>query len=917
MTRAGSSSSAFGVTTTRVSEPRYAIGIDLGTSNCAVAYAEVGAEKLDRVESLPIRQRISAAEHEDRPTLPSTIYLPAESELPDGRVDPIVGAFARDRGARAPGRLVASSKSWLCHPTVDRRAAVLPIGAPLEVERMSPVRASSLLLSHIRSAWDDRFPEAPLADQEVVLAVPASFDAVARSLTLEAAHQAGLGEHLTLIEEPQAAFYHFWAHHSDALEPPEERLILVADVGGGTTDLTLIRAGWEDGQPELSRLAVGDHILLGGDNMDMALARAAEQRMRVRLDPARWGSLVESCRRIKEDVLSVEDGPASFRVSVPGRGRRLIGGTLSTELTRTEVRELVVDGFFPPVDADARPARPQRPGLAQLGLPWEPEAAITRHVAAFLARHGDARPDRLLLNGGVFAASRLGERLAEVVRSWGATAELLPHDSLDLAVARGAAAFGLVRRGVGRRIAGGAARAYYVEVASEVRSAVCLLPRGQEPERQVTIDDRAFELIVGRPAQFQLFATTSDRTDAAGDAVPIDDDLVALPPVVTRLEHREGKTRVPVTLQAALTEVGALEVACVAAQGDERWRLEFDLRGGSGRHRDPAGSATPAGMSPAHRAIFDDHLAVVYGKAKREVSPKEVRQLFKTLQAATATKREEWTLPWLREAFELLMRGMKRRRRSADHEVMFYTLAGYLLRPGFGYPHDEWRAQDLWQLHGHGVQYHQEPAVWNAWWIMWRRTVGGLGAAQQTELLGQVERYARGEQVDTESKVVPKGEAEMLRLVASLERISPAVKADWGEWVLDRVERGRGDASSGWVLARLGARVPFSGPVHNLVDPLIVEEWAHRLLGLSWKKHRQIPYAVAHVCRRTDDRLRDVDDSIRRRAARQLDQAGEPDLAKLVREVVQLEARDEGRFAGDALPVGLVLAGGDHGSRGG
>ena len=910
---------------------RYVVGIDLGTSNCAVAYAPldaVGAQGLKAVRSLELPQLVAPGEVEYQGTLASAIYLPAPDELrpealtlPFGVCDEAIGAFARAQGTRAPARLVASAKSWLCHPSVDRRAAILPPGAPRDVTRMSPVEASARLLTHLRRAWDHAFEDAPLAEQEVVLAVPASFDAVARKLTVEAAGAAGLRERLTLIEEPQAAFYDFHAAGAEGLEG--EQLVLVIDVGGGTTDLTLIQAGRAaDGSPALERLAVGDHILLGGDNMDMTLARAAEQRMKVpggRLDPVRWALLVRSCRAIKEAMLSTASADvSSWRVSVPGRGSRLIGGALTCELTRDEIDGLVVDGFFPDVSCDARPRRPVRTGLAQLGLPYEAEAAITRHVAAFLRRHGDARPDAILLNGGVFESPRLAARMVEVVRSWGAPARLLPHRSLDRAVARGAAVRGLVRRGVGARIGGGSARGYYVEVASveatETRQGLCVIPRHQEVGVPVALSDRTFDLVIGRPVQFRVHATTSDRADVAGDVVTlVPEEFQELPPVQTLLPSQGGRAEIPITLRAVLSEVGALELACVAVDRDERWELEFDMRasGQRGGHSSarPEGLPPPRGLPRAARQKAADELHVIFGNAPRKVSPKEVRQLPKALQTALGSARETWELPVLRELWEMLMGGLKKRRRSPEHEAVFYNLAGYLLRPGFGYPQDEWRVQDLWPLHRHGIEYHREPRVWHAWWVMWRRVVGGLTAAQQEQLLTDVRPWVMPGEAPAKAKRVPEGAAEMLRLLASLERIGPVTKAEIGEWALSELERGRGGPTGSWVLARLGARVPFSGPVHNLVDPSIAEEWASRLLNVSWKKNPQAAYAAAHIARLTDDRLRDLDAATRARVGNRLQQAGHPGLARLVREVVVLEARDEGRFVGDALPVGLLLSG--------
>jgi molecular chaperone DnaK (HSP70) len=434
-----------------------------------------------------------------------------------------VGELAREQGARVPGRLVTSAKSWLANPRADRTAPILPWGAPEGVPRLSPVEASARFLAHLGAAWDHRHPDAPLAAQEIVLAVPASFDEAARELTLAAARDAGLPG-VALIEEPAAAFQDWASRHRGDLEGAlaGARHVLVVDVGGGTTDLTLVRAEIRDGRPALTRLAVGDHLLLGGDNVDLALARAAEARLGERLDAARFASLVAECRRAKERLLAA-DGPERVAVAVVGRGSRLVASARSVELEREEVRRLVLDGFFPKVGADDRPRRaPRTAGLAELGLPYEPDPAVTRHVAAFLAAHaaeadgrgGLARPDAILVNGGVFTPPELRERLREVVSSWFPGAPpvaLLASPALDLAVARGAACAALVRRGIGLRIGGGTPRAFYLGIASaEGERALCVVARHQEEGTRVSVP-RPFALALSRPVRFALYASTHAR----------------------------------------------------------------------------------------------------------------------------------------------------------------------------------------------------------------------------------------------------------------------------------------------------------------------------------------------------------------------------------------------------------------------
>jgi molecular chaperone DnaK (HSP70) len=582
---------------------RFLVGIDLGTVNSALAAVDLarGGDLGDAVEAFPVPQLVAPGEVRDRALLPSCAYLPGpelppgSTRLPWGEGPVLVGELAREQGARVPGRLVTSAKSWLANARADRRAPILPWGAPEGVPRLSPVAASALYLAHLRDAWDHRHPDAPLAAQEVVITVPASFDEVARALTLEAAREAGLGAP-TLLEEPAAAF-HDWAgrHRADlAAALAGARLVLVVDVGGGTTDLTLVAARVDDGRPAFTRVAVGDHLLLGGDNVDLALARAAEARLGERLDAARFASLVHGCRLAKERLLA-DGGPEEVAVAIAGRGSRLVETARSTLVTREEARRVLLDGFFPLVAPDERPRRaPRTAGLAELGLPYEPDPAVTRHVAAFLAAHaaesgqaqgGLARPDAILVNGGTFTPAAVRVRVREVVSGFFPGAPpvaLLASPALELAVARGAVWAALVRRGVGVRIGGGTPRAYYVGIATpDGERALCVVPRHLEEGSRVTVP-RPFALAVGRPVRFALWASSHARLERPGDVVPISEDLVPLPAVEAVLGVGDAAAGAPrpgaggghagagageltVRLEAVLTEIGTLELWCVAA----------------------------------------------------------------------------------------------------------------------------------------------------------------------------------------------------------------------------------------------------------------------------------------------------------------------------------------------------------------
>ena len=589
-----------------MSESRFVVGIDLGTTNCAVAAADTSAEA-PVPEVFEVPQVVGPGEVEARATMPSFLLLPGEHEVAPAqmslpwaeRMEWTVGAFARDRGAELPHRLVSSAKSWLCNPAVDRHAPILPWRGTERVEedestrRVSPIDASARYLAHLRAAWDEAHPDAPLAEQDVLLTVPASFDAVARELTAEAARQAGLGK-VTLLEEPQAAFYSWLAQAGDTwrkqLVPGD--VVLVCDIGGGTSDFTLIEVVDEAGNLVLERVAVGDHILLGGDNMDLALAHAAGTRLAEqgkKLDTLQQRALVHACRRAKEQLLGA-GAPETVPVSLLGRGSKLLGGAIRVDLRREDAQALLVDGFFPVVDAEAKPARRRAAGLRELGLPYAADAAVTRHLADFLSRH-DAMPTALLGNGGVMKAAAVQERMVGVLGDWcGRAPRPLGGTDLDLAVAHGAAYYGLVRRGRGIRIRGGTARSYYIGIESAMPAipgfappvkALCVAPFGMEEGTRVELPDDELGLVVGENVTFRFFASSSRGDDPAGALVE-PDDLVELAPVEKEIPVAEGRTPgevVPVTLESHVTEVGTLELWCRAREGDGAWKLEYSVRG--------------------------------------------------------------------------------------------------------------------------------------------------------------------------------------------------------------------------------------------------------------------------------------------------------------------------------------------------
>ena len=921
----------------------FIVGIDLGTTHTAMAYVEPARGAAAPVVDVAVPQLVRAGEVAARPLLPSCVYIPAPGELPEGALrlpwgeeDRPVGEFARWQGARVPGRAVASAKSWLCHAGVDRQAPILPWGAPPDVPKISPVEASARILQHLARTWELEHPGEPLSAQEVVLTVPASFDEAARALTVSAARQAGF-EKFTLVEEPQAAFYDFTARHRTELARALDgvRLVLVVDVGGGTTDFTLVHAAVLPEGPVLRRLAVGEHLMLGGDNMDAALAKRTEEKLGTRrLSANQWTQLVLAARGAKEALLGASP-PERVGLSVVSEGSRLVGGALSTELTREEAEQIVLDGFLPTSAPDQLPRRAARAALQELGLPYAQDPAITRHLAAFLREHARAgfaaletpnppsgalpRPDAILLNGGVFNSPRLAARLVDAVSSWWPDAPRIPllqHDSLELAVARGAAYYGLARRGFGLRIGGGAARAYYVGLATEGEpKGVCLVPRGFEEGESIDLGGRAFQLTLGRPVQFQLYSTTADRIDKPGDVVSLSQETFRpLPPIHTVLQGSSSTSArsggVPVHLQATLTEIGTLELWCVSNASDERWRLEFELRG-----RSAASGVTIIESMPARFGEASESIQRVYGsKPLPGIGPKDVKQLFRTLERTLGPK-ESWRMPVLRELWTALHSGAARRRRSADHERVFFQLTGFALRPGFGYPLDDWRAEQTFRLFEELVQFHTEKANWNEFWVMWRRIAGGLPESAHESLWAYLRphlerRISPGAKPQGKLKgIVPEGMDEMVRTAAALEHLEASEKAELGRWIAARL---REPAAPGgpwtWALGRLGARAPLYGSGHRTVEPEMAEEWLRLLIDLGIARVDGAPFALAQLVRMTGDRTRDVSDAARALALRALAEVNAPEpWRRMVAEVTALEAADEARALGDTLPAGLTL----------
>lgn len=920
--------------------PRYIAGIDLGTTNSALAYVDT-ARHGRAVHSLPIPQLVAEGRIAERPTLPSFLYIGGEHDVAPGDLALpwdearayAVGEFARVQGARVPGRLVTSAKSWLCHGGVDRQARILPWAGAEDVVKVSPVEASARYLQHLREAWLQSFPDDPLEEQDVVLTVPASFDEVARELTVEAAERAGLPR-VVLLEEPQAAFY-AWiqANEVDWKERlAEVDLALVVDIGGGTTDFSLIAVRRAGEGVELERLAVGDHLLLGGDNIDVALARMLEPRLGTKLDSQRWQALTNLCRAAKEDLLAA-DGPAQTVIRIAGRGRALVGGVVSAPLTAVEVEQLVLEGFFPLVDPEAAPRKTARLGLQEWGLPFANEPEVTRHLAAFLRQHRReagaaaelACPDAVLFNGGALKPPLVRERLAQVLGSWndGRAPAVLHSSDLDLAVARGAAYYGLVRRGLGVRIGGGSPRAYYLgvkadDVPPDTVAALCVAPRGMHEGEEVEITEPEFSVTANKPVSFPLYASSTRLGDPAGAVVraPLD-TVTELPPIrtVLRFGKKLHTATLPVHLLARLTEVGTLEVWCRSLTTDHRWRLQFEVRDALAG----AGEEEGANAGEGELAISPERLADAIASL-RTVFPPDASPalgdpvgLTRLLEERLAAGKDAWPLEAIRKLWDALWEGREIRSLDQAHEARWLNLCGFLLRPGFGHELDDWRLQQLWRIFPDGLYFPRAVQCRVEWWNLWKRVAGGLTRPQQQELYNQTAPYLlprlKSKIKERKSSVGPQELREYWQLLANCERLSASARAELGQALIGAVARGKATDAEAWALARFGSRAPMAGPLDCVVDRKTVESWVEQLLAREWRRPELLGFVAVQLARCVGDRERDLDDSLRQRlAARLRALPGGERMARLVTEPLPLEFQERARIFDESLPLGLVIA---------
>jgi molecular chaperone DnaK (HSP70) len=877
------------------------IGIDLGTTNSALAYIdEREAEDRDfpPLHIFETPQLVAAGRVEPRRTLPSFLFL--EEGQP-------VGLWAREQGALVPTRLVHSAKSWLSNPDVDRTAKILPWDSQETGRVLSPVEVSSRFIAKFRDEWD-KAKSVPLAEQDIVLTVPASFDEEARELTVMAAREAGL-EKLTLLEEPAAAFYSWIANNLAQSRKKlfDGQIVLVCDVGGGTSDFSLIRVARDGDLVSFTRTAVGKHLLLGGDNLDLTLAWLVETKLGVPLSIRQRSGLRRQCSAAKERLLN-DANLASVEITVLGAGSALIGKSLKSEIRREEALELALEGFLPFTERGEGPKEEKRSLFRELGLPYVSDPAVTRHLNAFLEPAGQA-PDAILFNGGFFIPEILRERVADVVARWyGRRPEIFENSDLDLAVARGAAYYSYVRStGSGVLVRGGLPRTYYIglgEAREGKFAAACLVPRGAEEGVAIEVDNSALQLVANRPVSFRLYSSLTRSEDRLGDVIEFsagDVDLHMHAPLnaVIRFGKKAEERLIPVKLGARLTEIGTLETWCESKISDNRWRLQFELRKQAAQQpAERKAAAVVSGQALANSLALID--AVFSPSAKSPIPPEELPA---KLEQTMGLGKNSWPLAAIRQMADAFLAVADGRKKSPAYEARWLNLAGFCLRPGFGYPGDDFRIEQARRIYSGGITYGNQVQCEIDWWIFWGRLAGGLNRNQQADVYQRLSGFVLPRGNKKPQRLNASLLREMWRTASSLELLPVGTKSELGDALTRRVKAGDFKESELWCLSRLGARKLFYGPINLVVPPATATRWVETLLKVAAAGD-----ALAAMAQGTEDPTRDLSAQTREAVRTKLKTLPHAERLLAVLDGEEEDDRALGRIFGEELPSGLVMA---------
>lgn len=919
---------------------RYIIGIDLGTTNSAVAYVDMQSPQL-AVRLFSIPQFVAAGRLDSLSTLPSFCYLINQTEWPPGSLklpwkeetSSFVGAFAKEHGARVPTRFVQSAKSWLCNAAADRRDPILPLESADPSQRLSPVEASAKYLMHIKEAWNAVVakgdPALELEEQDIILTVPASFDEVARTLTVEAARLAGFSS-ITLLEEPQSAFYSWIVQHEKTWEQSLKAgdSILVCDIGGGTTDFSLIEVQSKNERLVFQRMAVGDHLLLGGDNIDSALAHYTEKKLEKEgyppLESIQWLQLLAEVRTAKEYLLSDSDH-ASYAIVLQGTGSSVIKGSLTVTLNQGEVERFLLEGFFGQYELkDALQLRKSQ-GFRTTGLPYEDEASITKHLAYFLQQAGYIKenkgPTYLLFNGGTMKPSLFQQAIYQSLLRWfpDHLPSILSSPSLDLAVARGAAYYGKVRKGYGTAIGGGLPRTYYLAVdikqadGTTVRQALTLLTRGAE-EEDVFQPEQVFSLLPNTPVAFHLMTSHTRLQDRSGDFIEIDEkEMRMLPPIHTVLRFGRQQTqyatqdKIPVRLGIRLTGIGTLDLWLESEITEHRWNLEFQLRAASGQEthlQEMTGQRKDETFEATYVKDAQEKIENLFDGKGSAIKPDRIME---SLEDSLALPRREWSTSLLRGLWNSLSKGASNRKRSNEHEARWWNLAGFFLRPGFGFPLDDFRLKELWKLILGDLKAAKTLECHIQQLICFRRIAGGLNKGQQMQIASEIIPLVfnkKSGKIDVKGKSELYLYSERLRALAALERIDLSIKIRLGDALIQRILKGEALSFDYWALARVGARHLLYGSVGQVVPRDVCSKWIEQLLKSEHKDEEQLFFVLSQLARKTDHRELNLSNEL---LSKITDHYPDERLKNLLLNQQPLTQSEQEHVFGDGLPSGLSL----------
>ena len=949
-------------------ESRYIIGIDLGTTSCALSYLDtLDLQKGVRVLTIPQWDRDGALKSSEN--LPSFCYLPPKSAYKKGEFklpfvsyrseeevdDKVLGSYARRQMSLTPDRVIHAAKSWLCPRGVDSHECILPWHSDTLIgeQRLSPIEVSSLYLKHLKDVWNEEMASHEeaylLKNQRVIITVPASFDEVASQYTLAAARMAGYStDHLSLLEEPQAAFYHWQqtlspqsANFKACIESSSQKAkeiifaselgkkkILICDIGGGTTDFSLLELDGHGEPLEVSRIAVSDHILLGGDNIDLKIAHFLEEKLRKEnkiksLHSHQWAALVAEARDLKER--SLEDNSQvsddELHISIVGTGSSLFGGGASTSVKPSEIQKLVCQGFFPSCQRDSQ-AQEKRSGLKEWGLPYAKDSAITRHLAGFLSGRSI---DAVLFTGGTLVPSYLQELLRNQIAEWQKKAPIvLNNDSMHLAVAKGAAWYGASLHFKHGRIKSGYPRNLFVEVSlgpNKPHKIMSVLPKGFIGGEKLRLEKQDVKVVLGQPVSFQMYCSLQSDSIPVGTLVSKTDipDLKRMPPLQTKLElpgKTKRKSRDPellaVNLELGLSETGLLAIDCVAKENSsnmpsQKWRLSFNvqesaIKNNSRGLEEQQNSASPGFHASDAYLLVQDKILEVYGKAKPGAVKINPNKLSREIESTIGLSRDSWNLELLRGIWETLREGETRRGRSETHETTWLNLAGYCLRPGYGDTLDNFRMKEVWHAFERGMAFPKGKQVQAQWWILWRRVSGGLDKGKQEKLFAKIAPLLR------------KGTAnpEMYMLAGSLELISVNKKIQLGSALIKQIKARKPEYLSQkiWALGRIASRIPLYGGPENIVRPHFVQAWIDELADLDFSKdqYQGLLHFFVQSGRLVDDRELDLSEEYRDKLLSlilRFDQG--VNYRDQLLTVKPLDLAGKNRLFGESLPAGFMI----------